>query len=87
MAKLIMYEDCCDRKIYYECNKCGDSGIEEHVSKCPNCDAKITGIIDEVEITHNHNEALKALNKDPNNELLHHEVVKYGMQRLMVEMN
>jgi hypothetical protein len=85
MATCIVYEDYSDGNIYYECDSCLACRIEYNTKRCPNCNKKFTKFIDEVEITHNHNNSLRALANNPNDNDLHNEVLKWGIQRVMVE--
>lgn len=85
MATCIIYEEYPSDEIYYECDSCWACRIQPGTKRCPVCNKKFTKFIDEVVITHAHNQALKAFAKDPSNKSLKQEVLKAGMQRLMVE--
>lgn len=86
MATCIIYEEYPSGEIYYECDSCLACGIEYGTKRCPICNKKFTKFIDETEITHNHNNALRAFTNSPNNKDLQNEVLKWGFQRLMVEL-
>lgn len=85
MATLIMYEEYPTENILFECHECGCCGLPHMVYKCPSCGVRFTKFYDETELTHNHNQALKRLHQNPNDRSAELEVLKYGLQRLMVE--
>ena len=86
MATLIMYEEYPTENILFECNECGCCGLPHMVHKCPECGISFTNFIDETEITHNQNQALKKYHQNPNDKNAYAEMIKYGMQRLTVEL-
>ena len=85
MAACIKFEGR-DGNIYYECNHCFKTYIVEKPRKCPSCGRKFTEYIDEVEITHNHNSAIKALIENPDDKDAEVRLLEYGIKRLMTEL-